>query len=156
MKSKKYIVTGEEQFGFPSGSHEPVLSTIWNIERLPCVEYSTSIESMSDREIYWFGLYALEPTNIFNKKSGEIRTVSYMTSRIWITSDSTDFVKLTKEIYPIYDINNHYIGYVNYGITYYTSLYKAHGNKYCAWVIDNRKILFILMIYIILLVSVLK
>lgn len=153
MKSKKYIVTGEEQFGFPRGSHEPIVSTIWNIEKIPCIKYSESIESMSQKEILWFGLHALQSTNIFDTVSGEVRTLSYMSSIRWTSSKILKWVELTSKVYPIYDINNQYIGYIDNDKTNYTSLYKTHGNKHLAWIIDNKNILSVFLVYIIIVIA---
>lgn len=155
MKNKNLIVTSESSFGSVHGEYELKSQRIWNIEKTPCIEYQGSLESLSDDEIHWFGLYMLTPKNIFNIETGEIKTTTESTARIWTLSFRARWYELTAKTYPIYDINNKYIGHVMYDKTHYTNLYKSKGNKYLAWFIENKSIMPYIIIQIIFIIIIL-
>lgn len=151
MKNKNLIVTSESSLGFVHGEHEFKSHRIWDIEKTPCIEYQGSLESLSYDEIYWFGLYLLKPTNIFNTKTGEIKTTIYSTAITWLLSFDY-WCTIDSSVYPIYNITNQYIGYTSYGKTHYTSLYKAKGHKYLVWFIEYKSILPYIILQILFII----
>jgi len=157
MNNKNLIVTKEESFGCVHGEHEfKQHSKIWNIRKTPCISYQASIESLSYDEICHFGRYLLMPTNIFNTETGDIKTTTESTARAWTLFYKTSWYYLTSKTYPIYDINNKYIGYVMRDKTYYTNLYKAKGNKYLAELIKFKKMICLLIFYFIIMTIILS
>jgi len=157
MKNKNLIVTGEDNFGFVRGEHELKLHhKVWDIRKTPCVDYQGSIESLSQNEIYYFGLYLLIPTNIFNIITGQIKTTIESTARVWTLSCRSNWYYLTPKTYPLYDINNKYMGYITNDKPYYTNLYKANGNKYLVLFIEHKKMIYLLILYFSILMIILN
>lgn len=109
-------------FGFVRGESVPRVIHGWEIQTEPNVEFSESEHSIPDESYIAVGKYYHQSRNIFNIEDGCVETHSFHLASV-ITSRDRNWVFLTNEKYPLYDIRGGYIGYVEGNKTYYSFEY---------------------------------
>lgn len=134
MNNKDMVhTTSHKEVSLITGELESVWESEFDKSSIP-VDYMGSEASYTDEDYIRWGKYYRYPINIFNKRTGEIETLPRATSErylFWM-----DYLYITSPCYPIYDIDNKYIGYVVNGFNIYANEYLWRRNKK-AWLKKN-------------------